>query len=212
MILLLDAANTLIHKPSVYKKMMAVLKQQNHIVDFDTLVYHHKLISELIIFPDVTSKEFYKYFNAELLYSLGIMPNLDLLNLLHKECSYLPWEKFEDATALNEIKVPKYILSNFNTSLNVIIEKLYPNVFEKIISSQAEGIRKPDIKFYLRAIELLDIKKPEAIIYIGDSLKLDVEPALASGMNAWLIDRNGYYKSYKNRISSFNELSKIMLR
>jgi FMN phosphatase YigB (HAD superfamily) len=206
MILLFDAANTLIHKPLVFKKMIDVFTKQNYIVDYNVLIYHHKLISELIIFPDVTSKEFYKDFNAELLYSLGIIPTLELLTLLHQECSYMPWEKFDDASALDEIKIPKYVLSNFNTSLNTIIEQLYPNVFEKIISSEEQGLRKPNEEFYLRAIELLNIKNANEILYVGDSLKLDIEPANTVGMNAILLDRMGYYSTYKKRVRSLNEL------
>jgi HAD superfamily hydrolase (TIGR01549 family) len=122
----------------------------------------------------------------------------------------LPWEKFDDAYALIEIKVPKYILSNFNISLNTIIEELYPNVFEKIISSEAEGLRKPDIRFYFRALELLEINNADEVIYIGDSLKLDIEPAMKAGMKAWLIDRNGFYKTFINRIENFKELKDII--
>jgi FMN phosphatase YigB (HAD superfamily) len=45
---------------------------------------------------------------------------------------------------------------------------------------------------------------------VGDSIKLDIEPALNLGLNAFLIDRENYHPALKNRITSLNDLNKIM--
>ena len=208
MILLFDAANTLIYKPKVYTKIISVLDSFNYDVKIEKLSLHHKLISEFLIFPDRTSRKFYDKFNSELLYSLGIIPNEKILENLFNECSYLPWEKFEDTKFLNEIEYPKFILSNFNNSLEKIIENLFPNIFEGIICSETEKIRKPDVNFYSRALEILNVKNPKSILYIGDSLQLDMHPASEIGMNVCLIDRYNYYPNYQHRIADLSEIKK----
>jgi FMN phosphatase YigB (HAD superfamily) len=53
--------------------------------------------------------------------------------------------------------------------------------------------------------------KPEEILYVGDSIKLDMEPASATGMNAVLIDRLNAFPGYRGiRINSFAELKTVI--
>src|SRR3954471_5882027 len=92
--ILFDAANTLIHKPAVWEKMPAVLERHGITIAIDKLKYNHKLLSEIIDFPDRTSCEFYTEFNRQLLLSLGIIPTPALLDELFSACKGLPWEKF----------------------------------------------------------------------------------------------------------------------
>ena len=70
-------------------------------------------MSEVIHFPDRTDQDFYKKFNSDLLYLLGIVPTTSLLDAVFKNCTYLPWEKFEDTSVLRELSVPLGIISNF---------------------------------------------------------------------------------------------------
>ena len=121
MTLLFDAANTLIFKPNVYQKIIKVLNSFNYNVKIEKLLFHHKLISECSNFPDKTSRGFYNTFNSELLFSLGIIPDNRILEKLFLECSYQPWDKYEDTKILSELNYPKFILSNFNNSLDKII-------------------------------------------------------------------------------------------
>jgi putative hydrolase of the HAD superfamily len=204
--ILFDAANTLIHKPDLFPAIGQVLRDYGHEVPEQMIRKNHKLISEVLVFPDVTSESFYSGFNAELLYSLGIVPTNALLADIFKKCSYLPWHMFEDAACLTQITLPKGILSNFNTSLVQKINLLFNEQFSHLAVSETMGLRKPDPAFYRKAIEGLGYQAEE-LLYIGDSLKLDIEPAEKLNMNAILIDREGMYPQYKNRISSFEELA-----
>ncbi len=205
MILLLDAANTLIHKPSFARKFLSVLESHSITVDSDRFVYHHKLLSEAIEFPDKTSKDFYAEFNSMLLYSLGIITESQLLDEIFKACSYLPWEAFDDVTELKNWPGQISVLSNFHSGLTEILNECVPSVFSSMIISEKSTYRKPDPRFYQEAIEKLSCK-PEDIIYIGDSPKLDLHPAQMVGMNAWLIDRTNFYPASDRRISSFAEI------
>ena len=206
MVFLFDAANTLIYKPSFYKTFLKVLADHGYKIDEYKFQYHHKLLSETHTFPDKTSKEFYIKFNSELLYSLGIIPKDNLLDKIFNACSYLPWEKYEDTIFLNKISHKLAIISNFHRGLNNIIDNLFGPIFSKIIISEEETERKPNLKFYQNAINVLN-EKPNEIIYVGDSIKLDIEPAIALGIKAILIDRlNIYEKSYLHRITDMAQL------
>ena len=118
--LLFDVSGTLLHKPSLYAIILDVLAKRGHNVSLQELKLKHKMLSEIIHFPDKTDSKFYRIFNAELLYSLGILPTESLLDELFSSCSYLPWERFEDTDVLSQIALPMGILSNFNTSLKIV--------------------------------------------------------------------------------------------
>jgi FMN phosphatase YigB (HAD superfamily) len=209
MVLLFDAAGTLIYKPKFYAAFSEVLDKHGYKIDKNKFKYIHKLLSETFDFPDKTSKEFYSKFNSELLFALGIIPKDILLNDLFNACSYLPWEKYEDTTFLTNLPIKKAVLSNFHEGLNSILNKHFSNEFSEICISENEKLRKPDINFFYRAIEKLSID-PSKIIYVGDSVKLDLEPGLIVGMNSWLIDRNDYYPYCNRRLTSLKEIENII--
>lgn len=203
--ILFDAANTLIHKPQLWQKIQEVLTEFDYIITDEKLMYNHKLISELINFPDRTNKDFYYHFNSELLLSLGVKPNEKILNLLFEKCSYLPWESFNDCSELKSISLPKSILSNFNSTLANTVEEKIDVKFNTIINSEIEGIRKPNIEFYKLAISKLNCNAND-ILYIGDSLKLDYSPAKEVGMNCLIIDRINFYPKLNYIINNFSEI------
>lgn len=209
-VVLFDAANTLIHKPALWENMIRVLKAHGQDIDQTELRKKHKLISEIIHFPDRTNSEFYRNFNKELLLSLGIIPDDTLLDDIFNACTYLPWQAFEDTEYLKEINLPKAVLSNFNSSLKDHLDTLFgENTFSAIIGSEKEKVGKPSIEFYQRALEILAIE-PAKILYVGDSLKLDVIPAKSLGIDAWLVDRDDNFTYFDKRIASLSELSNII--
>ena len=207
--ILFDVAGTLLYKPSFYVKISEVLMQFGYSVEEKTIKNNHKILSESIFFPDRTSEEFYANFNKEFLYSLGIIPTEELLKAIFQACSYLPWEKFDDAEFLNEIKLPVGIISNFNSTLKEKLKSFFNIDFADIFVSEELGIAKPSLDFYKRALEKIGVD-PSEIIYVGDSVKLDLEPAQKLGINAYVIDRENYFQVQKNRISSLYDLKTIL--
>lgn len=200
--LVFDAANTIIYKPTLWSSIINVFNKHNINCTEEKLKLHHKIISEIINFPDTTSSEFYHDFNSQLLKSLGIIPSEGLLTDVFKSCSYLPWQIFDDVKYIQEINLPKSIISNFNTSL---ASKLAPLTFDNIFSSEIIGLRKPSLEFYKYCIDKINID-PANILYIGDSLHLDIMPANKLGMNALLIDRDNVYLKQSNIIHSFKDI------
>jgi FMN phosphatase YigB (HAD superfamily) len=206
MVLLLDAANTLIHKPDLYGRFMEVLEQHNIVVDPALFIRQHRILTELIVFPDKTNKDFYHHFNRELLYSLGVMADEQLLEDIFSKCSYLPWKPFEDVRFLDNWNGPIGVLSNFHSGLTDILGELIPGRFSSLIISERSKFRKPEAGFFNEAIAGFGVPASD-IVYIGDSIRLDLEPGLKAGMNAWLIDRDNTFPACSRKISSFEFLS-----
>ena len=208
-VLLMDAANTVIHKPSFWPSFQQVLAKRNLQIDVRELKAKHKLLSEIIEFPDKTSAKFYANFNSELLLSLGIIPDENLIEDIFKSCSYLAWESFEDTFSLNQLPIKKVILSNFNITIEEKIVSIFGDLFDRVIGSEKEGLRKPSVHFYKKALEMLQVL-PEKVLYVGDSLKLDVIPAQKAGMDVLLIDREGNYPNFEHRIVSLKQLETMI--
>ncbi len=208
--LLFDAANTLIYKPNLWERILKVLQDNGYKINETELKLRHKLLSEIINFPDTTSRDFYEEFNSELLMALGIIPNENLLKELFEVCSYLPWQAFDDCEETKKLDIKKAVVSNFNSSLQEKLEGLIgENIFDEYIVSEKENLRKPSLEFYARALEKLNANASE-IIYIGDSLKLDIIPAKKLGIKALLIDRDNIYPSAKDRITNFSEIKNYL--
>ena len=207
--LLFDAANTLIHKPKLFTSVNNVLHEYGYNIPDDYLIRTHRFVSEVIEFPDRTNEDFYRDFNSQWLYALGVIPFPEILDSIYKKCSYLPWEPFEDTNYLKEIKHSISILSNFNINLDEHMNQFFPKIFDTIIVSEKEKVRKPKIEFYELAIDRLNVPASE-IIYVGDSIRLDIEPAQKLGMNAWLIDRTNNFPYFEKRIKSLTELKNII--
>ena len=203
--ILFDVAGTLLYKPSFFNKILKILKDNVYDINREDFILKHKLLSETIKFPDRTDKEFYNFFNEELLYSLGVLPNSTLLNQIFTNCSYLPWEKFDDTEVLEKIKQPIGIISNFNNTLRSKLDASFDISFCNIIVSEEIGISKPDIEFYKRALEIIDVD-PNKILYVGDSVKLDLHPASLCGIDTLVIDRDNFYPSLETKIPNLNHI------
>lgn len=204
---MLDAANTLIHKKDFYSNFEKALAEFDISISFEKLKRNHRLISECSDFPDKTSRDFYRKFNSDVLFSLGVLPSEEILESIHEHCSGLPWGIFDDVLSLYDLDIEVFILSNFHSGLDKIIEELIPNRISDILVSENHLFRKPDVRFYQAAIDKIGVH-PSEIVYVGDSLKLDILPGNSVGMNSWLIDRDNYFPNFDFRLSTLNELKK----
>jgi putative hydrolase of the HAD superfamily len=57
------------------------------------------------------------------------------------------------------------------------------SAFDTVLISDAEGISKPDVRIFLRALERLEVE-PAAAAFVGDSPEVDIAGARAAGMRA----------------------------
>jgi putative hydrolase of the HAD superfamily len=200
-----DVAGTLLGKPLLFERLGSVLLEHGYNIDFTRLKFTHKILSEVIHFPDKTDKDFYDYFNAELLVCLGIIPTQHLLDDIFGRCTYLPWEPFEDSNIVKELNQSIGVISNFNTSLKSKLIHHFGDVFRDVFVSEEVGLAKPNVAFYQYAIQRTGLK-PEEILYIGDSMKLDIIPTQSLGMRSLLIDRDGLFMNSPYTINSLQHI------
>lgn len=79
-----------------------------------------------------------------------------------------------------------------------------------IFGSSQQRLRKPDPAFFRLAIDAAGIP-PGEIAVVGDSLRLDIEPALRLGMQAFLVDRDDLYPTATvQRIRHFGEIGALL--
>lgn len=204
-----DVAGTLLGKPSLISRIQNTLNDFGYKVSFNEIKQKHKLLSEVIHFPDRTDETFYKQFNSDLIYLFGIVPSEELVNAVFKNCTYLPWEAFEDTNVLDDLKLPLGVISNFNTTLKEKLNDFFGPVFSDVLVSEELGVAKPNIEFYKRALEKIPYEANE-VLYIGDSIKLDLEPAAKLGFKTLIVDRDNFYPNLENRISSLEEIKEYL--
>ena len=204
-----DVAGTLLGKPTLYSIIQNTLRDFGHEVGLDEIKNKHKLLSEVIHFPDRTDETFYRKFNSELLYLLGIIPEEIVIDSIFKNCTYLPWEAFDDTKILKELNLPMGVISNFNTSLKDKLTQFFGPVFQDVLVSEELGVAKPNIEFYQKALEKIPFDVHE-VLYVGDSIKLDLEPASKLGFKVLIIDRDNFYPNSKNRISNLTEITQFI--
>ena len=105
------------------------------------------------------------------------------------------WRIFEDTLpaleALAAKGLPMGVLSNWDYRLAPLLDALdLSRWFGPVLISALEGVEKPDPEIFLRAAQRVGLT-PAEIAYVGDHPSLDLDPALALGMQAFLIDRAG---------------------
>jgi putative hydrolase of the HAD superfamily len=77
------------------------------------------------------------------------------------------------------------------------------------ISSFHHGRTKPHASIFRAVLELLEVEPAEAVM-VGDTIADDVEGALALGMRAVLLDREGRHAGFEPRIESLSELAPLL--
>jgi putative hydrolase of the HAD superfamily len=73
------------------------------------------------------------------------------------------------------------------------------------ISSFHHGRTKPHASIFRAVLDLLAVEPAEAVM-VGDTIADDIEGALALGMRAILLDREGVKAGFEPRIGTLNEL------
>jgi putative hydrolase of the HAD superfamily len=123
------------------------------------------------------------------------MEDVDLSLVRESLLASLHFEAFDDAApALEELRshgLRVVAASNWDASLPEVLERagLAP-LLDGVVSSAAAGAAKPDPTLFQAALELAGAAPGDAL-HVGDRLDNDVDGALALGMRAALIVRDG---------------------
>ena len=96
----------------------------------------------------------------------------------------------------------------FINSLFDKLADLLPFDFKWTIGSADFGAAKPDPALFRHAIEQCG-HDAERILFVGDSIRLDVAPAREVGMQSVLIDRHGLFPYFgEHRITSLHQMDR----
>jgi putative hydrolase of the HAD superfamily len=106
------------------------------------------------------------------------------------------------------------VVSNWTGDLEEVLERIgLRDEFDFVLDSSRLGHEKPHSPIFQEALRRARVA-PKAALHVGDSPEHDVEGALAGGLNAVLIDRNGRHARYDRapRIEHLGELMQILSR
>jgi len=105
------------------------------------------------------------------------------------------FELYEDALptldSLRDRGLKLGLLSNSARDMDAFVAH-HGLTVDAVLSSRTHGKTKPHETIFLRMLELLGVAAAEAMM-VGDTVDDDVEGALAVGMRAVLVDREGRY-------------------
>ena len=119
----------------------------------------------------------------------------ELYNVFSDSATY---RLYPDALpAVDRLRAEGYrigLISNFEGWLEeMLVELQAGDVFEVSVISGLVGGEKPDPRIYEIALERAGVQ-PDAAVHVGDSIRLDVEPATSVGIKAVLLDRSGAHQ------------------
>jgi putative hydrolase of the HAD superfamily len=105
------------------------------------------------------------------------------------------WEVYPEVAgtlaALGRLGLRLAVVSNWDERLPPLLDDLgLGRRFDAVVYSAAIGVEKPDPRIFLHALERLGVA-PEDAVHVGDSVREDVEGALAAGMEALHLVRPG---------------------
>ena len=136
--------------------------------------------------------------------ALNYIVNDDLIHLLSEEyINVLPSNNylFDGTIELLEYLHPKYelhiITNGFEEVQDLKLEKSgIKKYFDKIITSESVGVKKPNPKVFKFALEKA-LAKPENSIMVGDNLEADIIGAINCGISS--IHFNLHDEKYSNK-------------
>lgn len=190
-----DVADTLLCKPGLALSIRDALANHGLDIDAEVIEAQHRLLREIVTLPDRTSRHFYRHFNRLLMFALGVLPTPALIDDIYASLRALPWKPFDDVEALLELTQPVGIISNWSAELDCQLRQHIQRPLFRVVGSEERGLRKPDPEIFRVALEGIPCD-PADVVYVGDSLRLDIEPALSVGMTAVLLDRTGRCPAY----------------
>ncbi len=113
-------------------------------------------------------------------------------------------------TALRSAGLPLAVVSNWDSRLAVLLERLgLARFFAATLVSSVEGVEKPGVEIFHRAAERLGVA-PGACLHAGDSPLDDYRGAESAGMQAVLVDRAGLFADGYLRVADLRGLHDLV--
>lgn len=193
-----DVGDTLLHKAALLPGMQRILADAGHPIELPLLRRVHKVLTETQRFPAAPTKAFYREFNALLMAALGLLPDARVIESLYEHSKAVRWAAADGWEQIAATGLPCGILSNWDNSLRSLIADLVPGNWDPILVSSEAGIAKPEVGFFRAAIDAVG-REPADILMVGDSVRLDIAPAAAVGMQTLLLDPFNLFSHHPGR-------------
>ncbi|WP_433942802.1 HAD family hydrolase [Paenibacillus sp. SN-8-1] len=207
--ILFDLDGTLLDRD---QSLVAFLRNQYHRIQAFQCVEEHFFIQKFIELDQkgyVLKDEVYQQLLKELKINLPWQVLLDdYIDSFQHFCIGFPG-LIDTLEFLKEEKLKLGIITNgfANFQMNNIRGLKIEHYFDEILISESEGLRKPKIEIFQRALERLGLQPQEAI-YVGDHPINDIEASVNAGMiGIWKEDN--YFEMPPNNHLTIKELREI---
>lgn len=113
---------------------------------------------------------------------------------------------------LGHLGVRLGLVSNWSGELRAILAaEGLEDRFHTVVVSAEEGVAKPDLRLFRRALDRLDVEPGPRVAYVGDDLRCDIAPSRRLGLTAVLIDRPGRRPDHDGpRVTTLDELLQVL--
>ena len=228
-VVLFDAGETLVHPfPSFGGLLAALLRERGHVLDaadFESVALEAAIEAGLRareqgIEWTTSSQASRAHWTAlyRALLARYAIDDADAPDALYDQFAQpVHYRLFPDALpALRELAAAGYVLglvSNWEAWLPELLDLLdVTKLFGSVVVSGVEGVEKPSPAIFELALERLGVAAERAV-YVGDSVAHDVEPALAVGMSAVLLDRRGHDEASPHpTVRSLGQVASLLTR
>lgn len=104
------------------------------------------------------------------------------------------------------------LVSNWSGELRSILHhEGLADRFETLVISAEEGVAKPDVRLFRRALERLGVGPGPGVVYVGDDLRCDIQPSQRLGLTPVLIDRYHRHPDHDgHRVSALDGLLDVL--
>jgi putative hydrolase of the HAD superfamily len=223
-----DAGETILHPHPSFPELFAeVCGRSGYNVESDDVhEVQQRLAPHLVELAEETgidkpslseadSLAFWGHLYRRLLGELGIEDQAVVDELYATFSSSASYKLFADVLpALDAISAAGFrlgLISNFERWLEeMLVELDVGHVFDISVISGIEGVEKPDPEIYRRAVARAGVE-PAQCLHVGDSPKMDIEPAAEVGIRGVLLDRYDRYPEVPyDRVASLTELPELL--
>lgn len=104
------------------------------------------------------------------------------------------------------------LLSNWGPWLRDVLEhEGLAARFASVVISGEEGVAKPDLEIFRRALARLGVRADPGVAYVGDDLEADVVPSRQLGITSVLVDRRDGHADHDGpRVVDLSQLSEVL--
>lgn len=151
-------------------------------------------------------KFYYYLLISELLEMHGLKADVEAYcNYMYASFGRLP--AYPDSRILKKL-CKKYTIAIITNADDIFVRKVLESnriPYHFLMTSEMAKSYKPSIEIFEKTLQVANLDRHE-VVFVGDSIRVDMMGATGAGIKGILIDRTGSYLDYAPRISNLEEL------